>query len=170
MESKMKLFGHPIHPMLVAIPLGLFITAILFDTIGLFVKNPVFGPLAFYDISVAIVGGLLAAVFGFADWLSIHGNTRAKQIGAWHGIGNVTLVLLFAVSWFFRLTDTGFAPSVLALVFSYAGIVLGSVTAWLGGELVFRLGVGPDRDAGLNAPNSLTEQGSKTAGNLALHK
>src|SRR3954454_15739137 len=42
-----------------------------------------------------IVGGLIAAVFGLIDWLAIPAGTRAKAIGAWHGGGNVLVVLLF---------------------------------------------------------------------------
>ena len=49
-----------------------------------------------------IVTGLLAAPFGFIDWLSIPSATRAKRIGAVHGGGNVLVVLLFALSWTLR--------------------------------------------------------------------
>jgi uncharacterized membrane protein len=156
MESKVKLFGHPIHPMLIVIPLGLFIGAIVFDTIFLFMPNPMLPTVSYFSISLGIIGGLLAAVFGFIDWSAIPANTRAKSVGAWHGAGNVVIVLLFAVSWWLRSTDIQFTPSTLALVFSYAAILLGLVTAWLGGEMVYRLDVGVDRDANLNAPNSLT--------------
>lgn len=156
MESKTKLFGHPIHPMLIVIPLGLFIGAMIFDTMFLIQRNPVLPTVSFYSISVGILGGLLAAVFGYLDWMLIPLKTRAKSIGAWHGIGNVVVVLMFSVSWWLRNQNIDFAPSQLALVFSYAAIALGVVTAWLGGELVFRLRVGVDSDANLNAPNSLS--------------
>jgi uncharacterized membrane protein len=97
----------------------------------------------------------LAAVFGLVDWLAIPKGTRAKRIGALHGIGNVIVTGLFAVSWLLRY-DTPTAPGALAIVLSIAGVGLALVTGWLGGELVDRLGVGVDDDAHLDAPSSLT--------------
>ena len=95
MESRLKLAGHPIHPMLIVLPLGLFAIAVLFDVIYLATSDPTFAEVAFWNITVGIVGGLLAAVFGLIDWLAIPKDTRAKRIGAWHGGGNVVIVLLF---------------------------------------------------------------------------
>lgn len=158
MESKNKLFGHPIHPMLIVIPLGLFISVMIFDTVFLIQGNPMLPTVSFFNISVGIIGGLLAAVFGYLDWMLIPVNTRAKSIGVWHGIGNVVVVVMFSISWWLRNLNLDFAPSTLALVFSYSAIALGLVTTWLGGELVFRMSVGVDRDAHLDASNSLSHQ------------
>ena len=55
--------------------------------------------MAFYPIGAGIVGGLLAAVFGAIDFLAIPHGTRAQRIGAIHGVGNVIVVALFAISW-----------------------------------------------------------------------
>jgi uncharacterized membrane protein len=71
-------------------------------------------------------------------------------------MGNVAVVVLFAASWLLRAGADGWHPSAGALVFSFAGIALGGVTGWLGGELVERLGVGVDEGAGINAPSSLS--------------
>ncbi len=156
MESRTKFLGHPIHPMLVVFPLGLFITAVIFDIIYLITGIQLFTVIAFYDIAGGILGGLTAAVFGFHDWLHIPRKTRANRIGTVHGAGNVTLVALFLVSWILRLGSPRRKPTVVALIFSFAGVCLGFLTAWLGGELVYRLGVAPDKGANLNASNSLS--------------
>jgi uncharacterized membrane protein len=158
MESKTKLFGHPIHPMLVVIPLGLFIGAIVTDTVDLLNGTTALSAVSFVNISIGIIGGLLAALFGFLDWRLVPLNTRAKQIGAWHGIGNVVVVLLFGVSWWLRQEAPNFQPSQAALIFSYGAILVGVVTAWLGGELVYRLNVGVDNGANLDAPSSLSDK------------
>jgi uncharacterized membrane protein len=158
MESKTKLFGHPIHPMLVVIPLGLFIGAIVTDTIGLINGNTALAQVSFFNISIGIIGGLLAALFGFLDWRLVPLNTRAKQIGAWHGIGNVVVVLLFAVSWWLRRDNNNYEPTSTALALSYGAILIGVLTAWLGGELVYRLNVGVDTGANLDAPSSLSDK------------
>ena len=67
----------------------------------------------------------------------------------------MVVVVLFALSWLLRM-DTPRDPSVLAYVLSFLGVGLATLTGWLGGELVDRLGVGVDRGANLNAPNSLS--------------
>ena len=89
------------------------------------------------------------------DWVAIPSGTRAKRIGALHGIGNVVVVLLFAGSAWLRW-DSPQAPIALALMLSFGGLVLALITGWLGGELVDRLGVGVDEGAHVNAPSSLT--------------
>src|SRR5262245_17919166 len=102
MESKVKLFGHPIHPMLIVFPLGLLATAALFDAITLAQGSPRWTEMAYYIIAAGILTGLLAAVFGAVDYFAIPSGTRAKRIGALHGLGNVVVVLLFAISWWLR--------------------------------------------------------------------
>jgi uncharacterized membrane protein len=159
MESRLKLAGHPIHPMLIVLPLGLFAIAVLFDVVYLATSDATFAEVAFWNITVGIVGGLLAAVFGFIDWLAIPQDTRAKRIGAWHGGGNVVIVVLFILSWFLRLDDHAYAPNLLPFVLGLVAVVAALVTAWLGGEMVYRLRVAVDDDAGLNASNSLSRDG-----------
>ncbi|UBU16321.1 DUF2231 domain-containing protein [Nonomuraea gerenzanensis] len=85
------------------------------------------------------------------------GGRRAKRVGALHGIGNVLVLVLvlFAGSWLLR-TGTDWVPTVPALVLSFAGVLVGGVAGWLGGELVDRLGVGVDEGANVNAPSSLS--------------
>jgi uncharacterized membrane protein len=154
MESRAKAAGHAIHPMLIVFPLGLLATAVVFDIGYLLTGRVGFTIAAGYAIAAGIVGGLLAAVFGLIDWLAIPAGTRAKRVGAWHGLGNLVVVGLFAVSWLLRVGDD-WHPGGLALVFSFAAVLVAGATSWLGGELVERLGVGVDPDAGVDAPSSL---------------
>ena len=155
MESRAKLLGHPIHQMLIVFPLGLLGMAVIFDIVHLVVGRRGLTIASYYMIAAGVLTGLLAAVFGLIDWLAIPSGTRAKRIGAWHAIGNVTIVVLFAVSWWLRHLNP-FVPSTLAFVLGLIGLGLALVTAWLGGELVDRLGVGVDDGANLDAPSSLS--------------
>jgi uncharacterized membrane protein len=166
MESHVKIAGHPIHPMLITLPLGMLTAAIVFDIIYLITGNTIFPAITYYDMIAGVIGGLLAALFGFIDWLNIPSRTRAKSVGAAHGIGNVVLVVLFVVSLVLRASNSsnGFIPSTAALIFSFAGIILGLVTAWLGGELVYRLGMAIDRGANLDAPSSLSSEPVRALG------
>lgn len=155
MDSKAKLFGHPIHPILIVFPLGLFATAVIFDVMSLATENGFWTGMAYYLIYAGIIGGLAAALFGLIDFLAIPRGTRARSIGLLHGVGNAIVVLLFIGSCVLRQPAPE-APTTMALTLSFTGLVLSLLTGWLGGELVDRLGVGVDQGAHLNAPNSLS--------------
>lgn len=156
MESRAKLFGHAIHPILIVYPLGLLSTAVVFDVIHLVTGNPMWATISFWMIAAGVVGGLLAAVFGLIDYLNIPSGTRAKRIGLLHGMVNAGVMALFAVSWYLR-SDAPAAPSSLELALSFLGVGAALLGGWLGGELVERLGVGVVDNAHLDAPNSLTQ-------------
>ena len=155
MESRAKLFGHAVHPILIVFPLGLLGTAVVFDIIYLIWGSGLMAQVSFWMMTAGIIGGLLAAPFGFIDWMSIPNGTRAKTIGAAHGITNVVVLLLFVGSWGMR-SDLPEVPETFASILSFIGLGAALVGGWLGGELVERLGVGVDEGANLNAPNSLT--------------
>jgi len=106
-------------------------------------------------------------VFGLIDYLAIPSGTRAKQIGLLHGVGNVVVTGLFAVSWWLRRDDPT-RPETLALALSFIAAMLALVTGWMGGELVDRLGVGVDKGAHLNAPSSLSGHPAKDMANETM--
>lgn len=157
MEARARLFGHPVHQMMIVLPLGLLSGAVIFDVVHLLTGGAEWTIVSYWLIAAGVLSGLLAAVFGVADWTKIPGGTRAKRVGSLHGGGNVVVVVLFALSWFLR-GEPQADPSGLALVLSFAGGALSLVTGWLGGELVGRLSVGVDDGAHLDAPSSLSGQ------------
>jgi uncharacterized membrane protein len=149
--------------MLIVLPLGLLSMGVLFDVAYLVTNDASFAEVAFWNIAAGVLGGVLAAVFGLIDWLAIPKNTRARRVGLWHGGGNVAIVLLFLVSWLLRLPNHAYSPHILPFVLGVVAISGALVTAWLGGELVYRLGVAVDDDAGLNASSSLNRDGIASA-------
>ena len=155
MESKAKILGHAIHPMLIVFPLGLLIAAVIFDALYFVTDINSLARVGFWNIAAGIIGGLIAAVFGLWDWLAIPGGTRAKSVGLWHGAGNVVVLILFAIAWLLRWESPA-RPDTLTFILELLGLVIGGVTGWLGGELVERLGVGVDSGAHLNSPHSLS--------------
>ena len=154
MESRAKLLGHPVHQMLIVFPLGLLATAVIIDVVYFVGGALLFAELSFYLIIAGLIGGAVAAPFGLIDWLAIPANTRAKRIGALHGGGNAVVMLLFLASALLR-SSLPLAPPIAAYVFSFGGAALALVTAWLGGELVDRLGIGVSDGAHADAPSSL---------------
>ena len=161
MESRAKFLGHAIHPILIVFPLGLLATAVVFDVIYLIWGNPDMAGVAYWMMAAGIIGGLIAAPFGAIDWFAIPSGTRAKTIGAMHGLSNVVALLLFTGSWWMR-NDLPERPETLASILSFLGAAMAGLGGWLGGELVERLGVGVDDGANLNAPNSLTTASARS--------
>ena len=161
MEARAKMFGHAIHPILIVFPLGLLATGVVFDIIYMIWGSTMMATIAFWMITSGIVGGLLAAPFGWLDWSKIPQGTRAKTIGFMHGMTNTVVLLLFVASWAMRYNFPE-RPAMIASILSFAGFVLALLGGWLGGELVERLGVGVDEGAHLNAPNSLFSESARS--------
>lgn len=156
MESRLKIFGHAPHPMLIPFPLGLLATAVAFDLINLLGGSNIWLEASYRMIAAGVIMGVVAAPFGWIDWFAIPAQTRAKRVGLVHGLGNVAVLALFAISWLVRRGEV-VDPGTAAFVLSFAGAGVAVVAGWLGGELVERLRVGIDDDAQVNARSSLRE-------------
>jgi uncharacterized membrane protein len=152
MSSPASIAKHPIHPMLVVFPIGLWIFSFVCDLIYLFVtRNPVWSEVAFYCIGGGIVGALLAAIPGFIDYLSLR-DPQTKRIGTYHLILNLLAVVLFVVN--FALRWNGAPGAIVPVVLSLITIAGLGVSGWLGGEMVYVHGVGVEPPTTQNAPQS----------------
>jgi uncharacterized membrane protein len=145
MERGIRLLGHPIHPKLVVLPLGLLSGAVVFDLLYLVSGSTDFAIVAFWTIVGGLVGGAAAALTGLLDYLPMPHHARGRRLALLHGLGNVVVLALFLASLVLRIGRIEYAPDALPLVLALAGAAMSVVTAWLGGELVYRLGVGVDR-------------------------
>jgi uncharacterized membrane protein len=152
MEARAKLFGHSIHQMLIVFPLGLLGMGVVFDVVFMATDHPMFTAVSYWMMVAGIAGGLLAAPFGLLDWLAIPPASRAKRVGAAHGLGNVVVLLLFTASVLLRGNEAT-APGIAAQTCSFLGVALALLTGWLGGELVTRFGIGVHDGADVNAPS-----------------
>lgn len=157
MKTRAEFLGHPIHQMVIALPLGLLATAAAFDAISVATRNRRLAGAGYYMQSAGLITALGAAVPGAMDWWDIPRNTRAKNIGLLHGIGNLAVTGLYGASWWLRrrrpnrVTRTG-------LALSTSGALLALVTGWLGGELVDQLGIGVHENSNVDAPSSLARE------------
>jgi uncharacterized membrane protein len=142
--STARLTKHPLHPMLVVIPLGLWVAALVFDVLFAATGNPAWRTAAFWNIGLGVIGALLAAVPGFVDWLDLTG--RAARLGTYHMLLNLGAVAVFAVNWLVRTRVAGDSP--WPLILSVVGVIGVMVSGWLGGELVYvhRVGVEEEED------------------------
>src|SRR2546423_14758895 len=138
MSSPASIEKHPIHPMLVAFPIGLWVFALVCDIVRLFGGAPVWSSVALYAVGGGIVGALLAAVPGFIDYLSID-EAEMKRIGTYHLLLNLGAVVLFGINlWLrFRLPENSRIPLLLSII----GVIGIAVSGWLGGEMVYVKGM-----------------------------
>jgi uncharacterized membrane protein len=151
MRAKARLLGHPIHQMLIVVPLGLLATSLIFDIAWLATASGRWADIAFWMITVGILGGVIAAIFGVIDFLGIPRGTRARKIGILHGLVNVGVLVIFGLGWLLR-SGQPMQPPHVAVLLSIIGVALALLGGWLGGELVDRLGVGVDEGAHVNSP------------------
>jgi uncharacterized membrane protein len=130
---------HPIHPILIVFPIGLWVFSLVSDVIFMIAGNPVWKDVALYTLGGGIVGALLAAVPGFVDYFSMK-DSHIKKIGTTHMILNLLAVVVFAGSFFLRLNGVNqyFLPVLVSLI----GVILISISGYLGGEMVYVHGVG----------------------------
>lgn len=140
-RSTAKIFGHPIHPMLVPFPIAFLVGALLSD-IAYWRSGDVFWATAsVYLLGGAVVMALLAALAGLTDFIG-DARIRAKRPAWLHLIGNVTAVLLSIFNLLMRLEDSVAHIVPVGLSISAIVAVILLFTGWLGGELVFRGRVG----------------------------
>jgi uncharacterized membrane protein len=130
---------HPIHPMLVVFPIGLWGFALVADVIFALGGAAVWKDVAFYSIAGGIVGALLAAVPGLLDYRALR-SPRLRRIGLTHMLLNLLVVGLFGLNLWLRTRLAIDSPVPLAL--SAMGVGLLMISGWLGGELVYVHGVG----------------------------
>jgi uncharacterized membrane protein len=142
--------------MLIVLPLGLYVCAVVFDVVTMFRPISELSIAAFWNIVVGSIGAVLAAVFGFIDWSKIPKNTRAKRIGVLHAVLNVTVLTLFVISAFLRIDRDYYFVTTGILVLELLAFAIAGAAGWLGGELVDRLGIGVHEGANPNAPSSLS--------------
>ena len=138
MRSRTAVKSHPLHPMLVAFPIGLWITAFIFALLGNWRGSAGLWAATFYCLIGGCVGAALAAVPGLIDWVSVvPPASSAKRRGLLHGCLNVVALLVFIWA-AARLGEPGVQPDGFTLLIMAVGIVLVGISGWLGGTLVYR--------------------------------
>jgi uncharacterized membrane protein len=134
-------YGHPFHPIAVIIPIGSWVSALIFDIIAFI--GPLVEPFAIGArilIIIGLIGAVVAAILGLIDWSGIPKGTPARTTGLTHAALNVVVMGLFVVSLLLRL-DTDDEIPTLAFLCALAGVLLLSASGWLGGKLAHTYGV-----------------------------
>ncbi|WP_336204234.1 DUF2231 domain-containing protein [Nonomuraea sp. LPB2021202275-12-8] len=137
-------YGHPLHPILVTVPIGAWVTSLVFDVASHVVDDSAFlvkGSV--WLIAVGVIGAVAAAMTGFLDFLGIQPGTAAFRTGLAHLSLNLAITVAYGVSWAWRASGgepsepVGWGPLALSAISLAALAVSGS----LGGKLAYRYGV-----------------------------
>jgi len=141
MHSKISIARHPLHPALVAMPIGLLVWAFMADLIYLGTdKDPTWYDISFYSGIAGIVAALVAALPGFVDYLTLAKGTNVNDMALLHMGTNLLVVGLFAVAAALQWDDAAREGSSLTAVVALhaSGTTFLTLSGWLGGEMVFR--------------------------------
>jgi nitrite reductase/ring-hydroxylating ferredoxin subunit/uncharacterized membrane protein len=141
--------GHPLHPLLTDVPVGAWTVAVLLDVAALFLRVDT-GRAASAAIGLGILAAVGAAGTGLMDWLDV--NPPEKAVGAVHAVSNSSATVLFGVSLAMRAQNLWRATPG-SFVVAILGYVLLTLGAYLGGSMVFRMGVMVNRNAYRGGPN-----------------
>lgn len=144
MRSRARIGNHPLHPAMVALPIGAFFLALVADIAFVNDPRPVWAEMAFVAIAVGLVTALIAAVLGFMDFTVLPKGSRVRDIALWHMGLNVLALALYGFSLYLRWTveEPRFWAGNAALGLSFVAIAVLSASGWLGGKMVFELRAG----------------------------
>lgn len=134
-------YGHPFHPILVTVPIGAWVSSLVFDVGSRIVDGPEFLVRGSgWLIAIGVVGAVAAALVGFLDLLAIPTGTRAFRTGLVHMSLNLVVTAAYLVNFLWRTgndAEVGLGPLVLSVV-SLAAL---GVSGYLGGKLAYHFGV-----------------------------
>ena len=152
MRSKAAIGNHPIHPMLVAIPIGAFVLSLVGDVLHTAKpEDPYWYGFSYSCIGLGILFAALAAVAGAIDYVSLRMSAAAFRLATRHALLNVAMLGCYLTSFLLRRNDTAFASRRWPAAFGFAlfGFVLLGASGWLGGKLAYehRIGVVEPPDA-----------------------
>ena len=139
-----RVAGHPLHPALVHFPVGLWLSAVLWDLVGWWqASDPLWWQLSYWCLALGLASALPTVVTGLIEFLAIPPGEPAMDTATAHMMAMLGATFIFAASWFLRAkAEAAGNPTMWALLLSFAGAAVLVVGGWLGGTLVYRHGVG----------------------------
>ncbi|TYB46434.1 DUF2231 domain-containing protein [Actinomadura chibensis] len=135
-------YGHPVHPILVTVPIGAWIASLVFDVASHFVADPGFAARgSLWLIGIGVAGALAAAATGFLDLLAIPPGTRAFRTALVHMSLNLAVTGAYAAGFGWRMGEVGGAVAPVRIALSAVALAALAVSGFLGGRLAYRYGV-----------------------------
>jgi uncharacterized membrane protein len=143
--SRMAVFGHPVHPALAHFPVAALLGLVASDAAFVYTGDPFWARLGLWLAGVGALGGWLAALVGFLDWLLVR-QIRGIVSASLHGVLAITMLSLASFNWLWRVEDAAAPILPWGIYISVLTAAMIAVTSALGGILVFDYGVGVDME------------------------
>ncbi|MFL6055422.1 MAG: DUF2231 domain-containing protein [Actinoallomurus sp.] len=136
-------YGHPLHPILVTVPIGAWVASLVFDIASHVVRDPGFLTRgAMWLIAIGVLGALAAAMVGFLDLFAIPAGTRAFRTALTHMTLNLLVTAAYAGGFAWRhAAGPGSRVGAGMLALSAVSLAVLGVSGFLGGKLAYRYGV-----------------------------
>jgi uncharacterized membrane protein len=142
MESRLKVAGNPIYPMLVMFPFGLLVTGLIFDAADVLGGPALLGTVGYWHAVAGIVGGICAGAVGMVDLLATRDGSRARRLAVTYALTNLAVLLAFTVVVMARLGNEGRAAGGGLLVVEAVVLLTAVLTAACARQLTDRLATG----------------------------
>jgi len=150
MRSRLRFMGHPLHVMLVDVPIGALLLLVLFDLLYLGLDHEFLWRSGFYVAVIGLIGGAAAIGAGLFDYFALERGTKAKRVANWHLLGGLVLAVVFLTTLALRWpVNSGPANVVGTTVVDVVGAGVLLVQGWTGAHLIYQHHVGVrDREEG----------------------
>jgi uncharacterized membrane protein len=143
-RRKLRFFGHPVHPVVTHFPMALLPVSFLGDLIGIWTDASFWWSFSFYNLAIGLVLSIPALITGMIDFMAIPQEGAADRVAMRHMTIIITAITLYTGSFFIRFGVE--IPSGWRLInsvsLSLLGLIFLLIGGWLGGQLVYRFGVG----------------------------
>lgn len=146
MAWSLRLGGHPVHPLLVHFPVAAWTVAVGADAAGWITGQAVWWLISFGSQALGVLMAAVAMLAGFLDYAGLSRQHPAQDTAVWHMLAMGTAWLLFLISLAARGLPAADPPSVWATAVAVTGFIAMALGGWFGGKLVYRFGVGVDRN------------------------
>ena len=141
LHSTARIATHPIHPMLVPVPIVCFVGALLADITYALTAEMMWANFSAWLLVVGLIIGVFAAIAGLIDVLS-NRHIRAQTAVWFHMLGNIAVLVIAFFNVLIHTRDAWTSVVPTGLILSILTVLILPVTGWLGWSLVYRHGVG----------------------------
>ena len=145
-----RLLKHPLHGLVVHVPIGLWAASVFFDILFFSTRNPNFATTSYYCVMVGLLGAIIAIPTGAIEYFYLPRTKQLRRLGLNHLALNAFVTAFFAVSFVLRKNAEGGSltnVSIPAFVMSALGFILLSISGYLGGRMVYEYRAGAHPEA-----------------------
>jgi uncharacterized membrane protein len=143
-RGRLRIFGHPVHPVVTHFPMALLPVSLLGDLLGVWTEVSFWWSFSFYSLSIGLIMSIPTLLSGLIDFLAIPQKGYAERVAMRHMTIMISAIMMYTGSFFIRLgveIPSGWW-SISSVSLSLLGLIFLLVGGWFGGQLVYRYGVG----------------------------